>query len=88
MCWATRTGRRRCAGVASSMARGVRVVLDGVVTGAAFTVLEARFVNPTDDPGHCPPALTQVLFHPRGRTERVLFAYAERPAAPPRDGAP
>jgi hypothetical protein len=34
-----------------------------VVSSAAITVIESEFVNPPDDPQHCPPAVTQVLFH-------------------------
>jgi RNA polymerase sigma-70 factor (ECF subfamily) len=42
---------------------GVGTRLTDVVSSAAITVIEAEFVSPDDDPLHCPPAVTQVLFH-------------------------
>jgi hypothetical protein len=57
---------------------GVCVHLDRVVSSAAITVIEARFENPLDAPGHCPPATTQIHFHPGGCTTRVLFTFSAR----------
>jgi RNA polymerase sigma-70 factor (ECF subfamily) len=59
---------------------GVRVLLDRVIASEQITVLEARLANPPDAPAHCPPATTQIHFHPGGRTQSILFAYA----CPPR----
>ncbi len=63
-------------------AAGVRIRFDRAVVSAGITVLEAGLECPTEDPNHCPPATTQVHFHPAGRTERILFAFSERPARP------
>ena len=60
---------------------GVRVLLDRVIASEQITVLEARLSNPPDAPTHCPPATTQVHFHPGGRTQSILFAYADDPDA-------
>jgi RNA polymerase sigma-70 factor (ECF subfamily) len=46
-----------------------------VIAGAGLTVVEAVFVNPPDDPSHCPLAVTQVLLHD-GRDEvRRMYGY-------------
>ena len=37
--------------------------LTDLASGAGMTIVEAQFVNPPDDPAHCPPAVTQVLLH-------------------------
>jgi RNA polymerase sigma-70 factor (ECF subfamily) len=66
----------------STPAAGVRVRFDRAVASAGITVLEAGLECPPDDPDHCPPETTQIHFHPNGRTERILFAYSHRPAAP------
>jgi RNA polymerase sigma-70 factor (ECF subfamily) len=42
---------------------GVGTRLIDVVSSAGIIVIEAEFVSPADDPLHCPPAVTQVLFH-------------------------
>jgi RNA polymerase sigma-70 factor (ECF subfamily) len=56
---------------------GVRVLLDRVIASEQITVLEARLANPPDAPAHCPTATTQVHFHRRGRTDSILFAFAD-----------
>jgi RNA polymerase sigma-70 factor (ECF subfamily) len=46
-----------------------------VIAGAGLTIVEAAFVNPPDDPTHCPQSVTQVLVHD-GRDEvRRLYGY-------------
>lgn len=49
-----------------------------VVAGRGITVFEARFVNPPDDPLHCPPGITQVHFHAAGVTRRMVWHRAPR----------
>jgi RNA polymerase sigma-70 factor (ECF subfamily) len=52
---------------------GYRLI--NVAAGAGLTIVEAEFVNPPDDPSHCPPAVTQVLVHD-GRDEvRRMYGY-------------
>jgi RNA polymerase sigma-70 factor (ECF subfamily) len=47
------------------------------LTSAGITVVEEEFVNPPDDPNHCPPAVTDVLFHDGGDVVRRARAYFE-----------
>lgn len=68
---------RRC--VYSDFEAGVGFALDDVAVGGNITILEARFINPSHDPDHCPPATTQVLFQGDGQVERILLYYAPRP---------
>jgi len=61
---------------------GTRLV--DVVSSAAITVIESKFVNPPDDPQHCPPAVTQVLFHDgTDQVRRSLGYFQPRPAPKP-----
>jgi len=48
------------------LADGVRLRLLHIVTSAGITVVEKEFVNPPEDPEHCPPGLIEVLFHDGG----------------------
>ena len=60
---------------------GIGARLIDVVDSAAITVVESRFVNPPDDPLHCPPAVTQVLFHDgTDQVRRSLGYFHSRPA--------
>ena len=60
---------------------GIGARLIDVVDSAAITVVESRFVNPPDDPLHCPPAVTQVLFHDgTDQVRRSLGYFHLRPA--------
>jgi RNA polymerase sigma-70 factor (ECF subfamily) len=47
------------------------------LTSAGITVVEKEFVNPPDDPNHCPPGVTDVLFHDGGDVVRRASAYFE-----------
>ena len=54
--------------------------LADVVSGAGMTIVEAEFVNPPDDPSHCPPAVTQVLLHDgRDEVHRMYGYFAPWP---------
>ena len=59
------------------LADGIGQRLLHVVTSAGITVVEKEFVNPTDDPDHCPPGVTDVLFHDGGDVVRRARAYFE-----------
>jgi len=61
--------------ILTDLADGVRPVVRNVLPGAGISVVDLDLVNPADDPEHCPPLLTQVLVHPRGRVERLVFRY-------------
>jgi RNA polymerase sigma-70 factor (ECF subfamily) len=65
---------------------GVGFAPERVIAGPGITIVEARFVDPADDPFHCPPATTQVHFRANGLTHRQVW-YPRRgpwPASPPR----
>jgi hypothetical protein len=53
------------------------------LTSAAITVVEKEFVNPPDDPNHCPPGVTDVLFHDGGDVVRRARACFEPRADDP-----
>ena len=60
---------------------GIRARPVDVVSSAAITVIESAFVSPPDDPEHCPPAVTQVLFHDgTDQVRRSLGYFHPRPA--------
>ena len=60
-------------------ADGVTSALVRVTPGADVAVVELVLHNPTDEPLHCPPAVTQVHYHDGGRTHRMVSHYARRP---------
>jgi RNA polymerase sigma-70 factor (ECF subfamily) len=63
---------------------GIGARLVEVLSSSAITVVEAEWVSPPDDPRHCPPAVTQVLFH--DGTDQVLRSrghFHPRQAPPP-----
>ena len=59
---------------------GVRSRVGQVIPGSEVTIVEAWLDSPPDQPLHCPPALTQVHFHPDGPTSRIVSHYAPVPA--------
>ena len=50
-------------GLQDDLAAGVGCRLTGVFASSRVTVIETDFVNPIDDPDHCPPGVTTVLLH-------------------------
>jgi RNA polymerase sigma-70 factor (ECF subfamily) len=63
---------------------GIGARLVDVVSSAAMTVTELEWVSPPDDPQHCPPGATQVLFHDgTDQVRRSLSYFHPRPAPPP-----
>ena len=58
---------------------GTRLV--DVVSSAAITVIESKFADPPDDPQHCPPTVTHVVFHDgTDQVRRALGYFQPRPA--------
>ena len=55
-----------------------------VIAGPGISILEARFVNPSYDPFHCPPAIAQIHYHRGDETVRMVFHYAPREGQPER----
>jgi hypothetical protein len=63
---------------------GIGTRLVDVVSSAAITVIEFEWVNPPDDPEHCPAGGTQVLFHDgTDQVRRSLGYFHPRPAPSP-----
>jgi RNA polymerase sigma-70 factor (ECF subfamily) len=54
--------------------------LTDVTSGTGIAIVEAQFVNPPDDPSHCPPSVTQVLLHDgRDEVHRMYGYFAPQP---------
>ncbi|MEU7875963.1 sigma-70 family RNA polymerase sigma factor [Dactylosporangium sp. NPDC049140] len=58
---------------------GVTARLTGLVAGPGITIWENAFVNPPDDPDHCPPGATWLLREKDGVVQEVRLIHA-RPA--------
>jgi RNA polymerase sigma-70 factor (ECF subfamily) len=52
---------------------GVRFQVASVLSGRGVTICEGRFLNPVDDPAHCPPHIVQVHEHGDGLAHRVTL---------------
>jgi RNA polymerase sigma-70 factor (ECF subfamily) len=65
-------------GLAEDAAAGVDFLPTKVISGPGITILEARFINPSYDPFHCPPAMSQIHFHRGDDTYRMVWHYAKR----------
>jgi RNA polymerase sigma-70 factor (ECF subfamily) len=59
---------------------GVTAHPQRVIPGQRVSIHEVLLDNPTHQPLHCPPAVTQVHFHDGGRTHRLVTYYAPRPS--------
>ncbi|WP_426507462.1 RNA polymerase sigma factor [Dactylosporangium sp. McL0621] len=58
---------------------GVRCRLINVVAGPGITIWENEFINPPEDPDHCPPAATWLLREQGGLVREVRLIHAARP---------
>ncbi|MGW4641082.1 RNA polymerase sigma factor [Sphaerisporangium sp. NPDC004334] len=67
---------------------GVLARLTGLVAGRGITVWENVFVNPPEDPDHCPPGGTFLLRENKGLVSEVRLLHAPRPACPEIGGPP
>lgn len=68
----TRAERRN---IEDGLAAGVRLRLTNIVASPGVTIVEGHYQNPPDDPGHCPPAHTEIRFQPRNHTIRVVVHF-------------
>ncbi len=59
---------------------GVTYRLTGVVAGTDMTIWENEFVNPPEDPHHCPPAGTWLLRERDGLVQEIRLIHAARPS--------
>jgi RNA polymerase sigma factor (sigma-70 family) len=64
--------------LASDFADGVTSRVRRVIPGETVAVVELWLDSPSDDPLHCPPAMTQVQFHAGGVVHRIATHYAAR----------
>ena len=46
-----------------------------VWSSSSVTIVEGNYLNPADDPEHCPATHTEVRIHPRGQTGRLLLYF-------------
>lgn len=60
---------------------GVRQRLTGVVASRDILIWQTDVISPPDDPEHCPPAATWLLWLDEGRVSRFRLFHASRPAA-------
>lgn len=58
---------------------GVRVRVNGVVAGSGITIWENAFINPPEDPLHCPPGGTWLLRERNGLVTDVCLLHTRRP---------
>lgn len=61
---------------------GVKYRLTEVVAGADMTIWENEFINPPEDPDHCPPAGTWLLRERGGLVREIRLIHAARPSRP------
>jgi RNA polymerase sigma-70 factor (ECF subfamily) len=47
-----------------------------------ITVVESRFINPPEDPDHCPPGMALVIFQRDERAYRLHVHLSSRPPQP------
>ena len=57
---------------------GVRMTPTRVLASGAVTVVEALFINPPENPDHCPPAMAFIVFERDQRARRLHFHLAPR----------
>ncbi|MGB0097419.1 MAG: sigma factor-like helix-turn-helix DNA-binding protein, partial [Solirubrobacteraceae bacterium] len=55
---------------------GVTATLQRIIPGWHVAILEVLLNSPSDQPWHCPPAVTQIHLHDHGRTHHLISHYA------------
>ena len=71
--------------IEGDLAVGVRIELERVMTNDGIAVVEGRFVNPPEAPGHCPPGVALVMFGSDDRTRAMRLHLAPRVPRPDED---
>ncbi|MFG1651551.1 RNA polymerase sigma factor [Micromonospora sp. NPDC049275] len=61
---------------------GVSHRITGVLAGSGITIWENVFINPPEDPFHCPPGATWLLREKDGLVREVRLLHTPRPARP------
>ncbi|MGZ6590189.1 MAG: hypothetical protein ACXVHX_38865 [Solirubrobacteraceae bacterium] len=57
---------------------GVTATLQRIIPGRRVAIVEVLLNSPSDQPLHCPPAVTQIHLHDHGRTHHLVSHYAPR----------
>lgn len=65
--------------VDSDTEAGVRLEPQRILSANQVTVIEGRFVNPPEDPFHCPPGIALVVFQRQGVVRRLHLHLSPRP---------
>jgi RNA polymerase sigma-70 factor (ECF subfamily) len=79
-------GRRLLASeIEGDLEHGVRLEPTRVISSDTIAVVEGCFVNPPEDPEHCPPGIAFVVFGRRDRGTHIRLHIAPRPPKPPHD---
>jgi len=65
--------------VDSDTEAGVRLEPQRILSASHVTVIEGRFVNPPEDPFHCPPGVALVIFQRDGKARRLHLHLSPRP---------
>jgi RNA polymerase sigma-70 factor (ECF subfamily) len=65
-------------GAEADAAAGVSYRLTNVLASNRVLVAEGDFLNPRDDPHHCPPGAVQVHYRPDGWTRQIVVHYIRR----------
>jgi len=60
------------------LATGVRLEPERILSGGGIEILEGRFVNPPENPHHCPPGMALVLFGDDDRKSGARLHIAHR----------
>lgn len=60
---------------------GVTYQLTGLVAGIDVTIWENEFVNPPENPDHCPPSGTWLLRENQGRVSEIRLLHSQRQAS-------
>ncbi|AMX96751.1 hypothetical protein A4R28_29070 [Mesorhizobium ciceri] len=58
---------------------GVRLEPQRILSASQVTVIEGLFVNPPEDPFHCPPGVVLVIFQRDGKARRLHLHLSPRP---------
>lgn len=67
------------AGLEDDLEVGMKLHLTNVIASREITIIEGDFENPPDNPGHCPPATSQVYFYRDGQIHLLREYFAPRP---------
>ncbi len=74
------TGRYHLANeIISDIAAGVTLRANRMFTADRIAVVEARFINPPEDPWHCPPGVAMVLVGDQHKITHMRLHFSARP---------